>query len=190
MRELSGSAGVRYHGAMSSLPEMGPILTGSLVAGVAAVRPTIRHAQRDDAAAIHRLAGQLGYAIDGAAVNVLISAAEDDVQQGRTTYPASAILVAVVREGDAEHVCGWAEVRLERSLLGSWAEIIGLIVDATVRGRGIGSELVDHAVQWARAHGQTRLRVRTNTRRTRAATFYQGLGFAESKQQRIFERVV
>ena len=175
---------------MSSLPEMGPILTGPLAAGAVAARPTIRCAQPDDAAAILRLAAQLGYAIDTAAVDTLISASQEDADQGRTAFPASVILVAVLKDGEAEFVCGWAEVRLERSLLGSWAEIIGLIVDATVRGRGIGSELVDHAVQWARSHGQTRLRVRTNTRRTRAATFYQGLSFTESKQQRIFERVV
>jgi len=168
----------RYHAQMMPTFQSGPTVAGKHFA--------VRIAVPGDAEAIVRLAGQLGYATTVAAVLSLIEAPASGGEDGSRGSPASVVYVA----RDDVDVRGWMEVRVERSLLGSWAEIIGLIIDDGVRGRGIGSELVDHAVRWAREQGQTRLRVRTNTRRTRAATFYQGLCFVESKQQRIFERAL
>jgi len=48
------------------------------------------------------------------------------------------------------------------------AEILGLVVDAAARQRGVGAALVDAAEQWARDHGFDELIVRSNVARPAA----------------------
>ena len=68
------------------------------------------------------------------------------------------------------------------------AEIRGLIVTATLRGRGIGEQLVSHAEQWARERGVTRIRVRSNILRERTHAFYERLGYTVTKSQKTFDK--
>ncbi len=87
-----------------------------------------------------------------------------------------------------QRIIGWLHVQQNISLeSGNYCEITGLIVDAAHRSKGIGKVLVDHAKQWARERGFTKLRVRSNVKRQKAHEFYFREGFKEVKEQKSLE---
>jgi len=135
----------------------------------------IRTARPEDAAAMARLSGQLGYP------------AEATTFAKRLTYlaarPENGIFVAE-REGA---VLAWAHIA-GRVLLESapFAEVLGLIVDEAARKQGIGASLVDACLDWARTHGWQQVRVRSNVVRGDAHRFYERQGFTVSKKQVVF----
>ena len=63
---------------------------------------------------------------------------------------------------------GWVHVQRHHSLeLDPYALVVALVVDEHVRGAGVGRALLEATEQWARDHGLTEMRVRSNvTRRT------------------------
>jgi len=138
----------------------------------------IRAAVPGDASALGPLAAELGYP------NHLIETAE---RLGKVLKAAGhRVLVAET----AEHVIvGWIHVfgtfRVESD---SFAELGGLVVAESWRGRGVGARLVTSAEQWARDNGHHKLRIRSREDRTEAHGFFQHLGFVGCKTQRIFER--
>lgn len=139
----------------------------------------IRPARAADAARIALLSAQLGYpaALEVVAGRLTRLAAE----------PAQAVLVA---ETDGE-VVGWLQVGTGFTLeSGAQAELLGLVVDGALRGRGIGAALVAAAEAWARDRGLDRLRVRTNVTREATHRFYRRLGFEEAKRQVVFRKVL
>ena len=71
---------------------------------------------------------------------------------------------------------------------GPRAEILGLVADAAVRGRGIGRRLVREAERWAQSKGHRTLTVRCNVVRTAAHAFYEGLGFECTKTQKHYRK--
>ena len=86
---------------------------------------------------------------------------------------------------------GWIQVSRTRAFeAAASAEIAGLVVDATARGRGIGAALVAAAEEWAAALGCLALRVRCNVVRERAHAFYRRERFREIKTQKVFERKI
>ena len=96
--------------------------------------------------------------------------------------PLNALFVA----GDP--VGGWIQVEERNSLeSGENAEIVGLVVDSTVRRSGVGRALVERARAWAKERGLTKLRVRSNVTREESHRFYPALGFAQSKTQHVYE---
>jgi len=99
--------------------------------------------------------------------------------------PENAVLVAEV---DGEAV-GWIHVSALYSLeMDPCAQILGLVVDASRRGGGIGAALVEAAAEWAAGHGFRTLRVRSNVVRERTHAFYERLGFARTKSQVVLVR--
>ena len=66
-------------------------------------------------------------------------------------------------------------------------EINGLVVDERYRGKGVGKKLIEKAKEWSTEKGCTCLRLRANVKRDEAHKFYRALGFAEMKQQKVFE---
>ncbi|HEY4594061.1 MAG TPA: GNAT family N-acetyltransferase [Thermoanaerobaculia bacterium] len=99
--------------------------------------------------------------------------------------PENAVLVAEV---DGEAV-GWIHVSALYSLeMDPGAQILGLVVDASRRGGGIGAALVEAAAEWAAGHGFRTLRVRSNVVRERTHAFYERLGFARTKSQVVLVR--
>lgn len=67
------------------------------------------------------------------------------------------------------------------SLLGMTRALIeGVRVDSAHRGRGLGTALLRHAIEIARAHGCGMIELTSNRARTEAIRFYEALGFTSS----------
>ncbi len=138
---------------------------------------TIRPARTDDHAALAELAGELGYPSSTEQVAARLRAID---RSGN-----GAVLVA---EDDAR-VVAWLHVfASERLETDTFAEIGGLVVASTARGRGVGERLVHAAAEWARERTLTTLRVRSNVIRHDAHRFYERLGFTRTKDQAVFSR--
>jgi len=142
-----------------------------------AMQFTIRAAAPADVSAIARLAGQLGYAVTPEDTSRWLAGEQDD--------PRHALLVA--ESGDT--VIAWMGLAEERSFLHEpRVEIHGLVVDEAHRGAAIGAKLVERAEQWARERGCRTMLVRSNVIRDRAHRFYERLGYATVKSQKIFSK--
>lgn len=139
----------------------------------------IRKAVFPDAGAISILSTQLGY-----------SPSVNDTERYFKSYESRSTDVMYVVE-DGDEVVAWMQVsdmiRLES---GRFCEIVGLVVDERYRGKGIGKLLVRTAIEWCRNIGCTKLKVRTNVLRKETHVFYELVGFAEVKEQKIFEMEV
>jgi GNAT superfamily N-acetyltransferase len=66
-------------------------------------------------------------------------------------------------------------------------EIGGLVIDINHRRKGIGQMLVNEVIAWSRSIGMNRIRVRSNTIRNDAHSFYLGIGFIQIKEQKVFD---
>ena len=139
----------------------------------------IRSATMDDAAAMARLSGQLGY----------------EAMPHDTARRLETLL------GDREHqiyiavsgamLVGWIHVHLRPSLLtDAEAEIAALVVDEKVRSQGIGRMLVEVAERWAQEHSCRTVRLRSNVARVRAHAFYERLGYEGIKTSRVFRKTL
>lgn len=138
----------------------------------------VRAAGKNDAEALARLAGELGYPSTAAQVLERLAGVESD--------PQHATFVAVARSGE---MVGWIELDEIRSLAhDARAEITGLIVDSAHRGAGVGRLLVERGETWARARGLDAIGVRSNVIRDGAHAFYLGLGYAAVKSQKVFRK--
>jgi GNAT superfamily N-acetyltransferase len=137
---------------------------------------TIRPAREDDAAALAGLSTQLGYPLDAALMH-------ERLARVRAAH-AGEVLVAV----DAQNrVVGWTHVVPRLQLEdGAFAELAGLVVDASLRSAGIGATLLAAAEDWARRQGFDLMRVRSNVVRERAHGFYLRAGYARIKSQAVF----
>jgi len=132
----------------------------------------------EDAGAVARLAGELGYPADPGEIASRLSPLA-----GRSDH---ALFVA-----EAGEVVGWLHVSEDASLTGEpAAEIRALVVDARFRGRGVGRALAAAAEAWAASRRHVRVRVRSRVARADARRFYEGAGYALSKTQNVFEKPV
>lgn len=139
---------------------------------------SIRPASSKDAAALADLSSQLGYPVDAPTIgarHAQVCAAD-----------AGEVFVASDVRGN---VVGWTHVvpRLHLEEV-PFAELAGLVVSEHARGRGVGAKLLHAAEAWAKQHGFTRFRVRSNVVRQRAHRFYLREGYAERKRQVVFEK--
>jgi len=138
-------------------------------------KTAIRRAQPGDAPAIVRLSAQLGYSMTEQQARSRIEAIE--------SLPGQAVFVA---EAGGE-VVGLANVAVEeRLLVGPQAELLALVVDKPLRGRGLGAALLSACEEWIAREGCGCLVIRSNTQRTAAHGFYLGRGCALVKEQKIF----
>jgi GNAT superfamily N-acetyltransferase len=121
------------------------------------------------------LSGQLGYP----------STEQDLVDRLAWVLQRDDHLVLVAQKDG--RVVGWLHafvaLRIESP---AFAEIGGLVVAQSERGRGLGQQLVEAAAAWARRKGLQHIRVRSNVVRTETHAFYLHLGFAQSKAQMVF----
>jgi GNAT superfamily N-acetyltransferase len=96
------------------------------------------------------------------------------------------VLVAELIPGD---VVGWVHGS-EQLLLesGRRCELLGLVVDARHRGRGVGRRLVAAVEDWAAERGLDQMAVRSNVARTESHPFYERLGYARVKTQHSYRK--
>ncbi len=139
----------------------------------------IRSAIVDDAEAMARLSGQLGYqAMSDETARRLETLLRDREHQ---------VYVAV----SGAMLVGWIHVHLRPSLLtDAEAEIAALVVDEAVRSRGIGHILMEKAEHWAKEQGCRAVRLRSNAVRLRAHAFYERLGYEGIKTSRVFRKTL
>lgn len=140
----------------------------------------LRPALPSDAAAVAVLATQLGY----------LSRPEEAERRLRALAERSDHVVLVAETDDGAviawcHVGGALPVETD-----PFAEILGLVVDESRRGQGIGEKLVEAAAEWAAGNGYKTIRVRSNVVRERTHRFYERLGFARVKSQVVFSRTL
>ena len=138
----------------------------------------LRPACIEDAAEIARLAGELGYPVAA------------DVMQARLqallSLPQHRIVVA---RGEHDGLLGWIAVERRLTLeSGERIEIVGLVVDAAVRGTGLGRALVADAERWASDQGFNAMVVRSNVTREGSHPFYASLGYARVKTQHVYRK--
>jgi GNAT superfamily N-acetyltransferase len=65
------------------------------------------------------------------------------------------------------------------------AELKRLYVDASLRGRGMGQQLVETVLDWARAQGLARLVLWSDTRFENSHRLYRRLGFEQLGERAI-----
>ena len=139
---------------------------------------TIRVARTYDAQAIAELGEQLGYPATRQQIATRLAGIEAEA--------SSRVLVA---EDDGGRVVGWLHIAARAQLTEeSCAEVLGLVVDESARGAGVGAALLDAAEAWARTAGCAHLRVRSRVERERAHRFYQRAGFARVKTQAVLAK--
>lgn len=138
-----------------------------------------RNAVIIDAADMANLSSQLGYPVT-----------TDTMEQNLAEVLDKKLGKVLVAEHNGK-IVGWLHVQESISLeSGHYSEIIGLVVDETMRNKGIGKVLVDKAKEWTKQTGLTRLRVRTNVKRLAAHRFYYREGFRETKEQKSLEVIL
>lgn len=135
----------------------------------------IREATPDDAPAIARLSGELGYPVDADRMRerlVAIVGAE-----GHAVFVACAGAEAI----------GWVHVAVVQHVQSDpRAEIGGLVVADGYRGARVGARLVERAEQWARDHRLPGIVVRSQIMREDAHRFYLREGYQRTKTSAVF----
>ena len=139
---------------------------------------TVRPAEAADADSIASLCGQLGY-----------PSTSEDIRRRLAETAGDADAAVLVADSRRDGVVGWIHVRALRLITrDACAEIGGLVVDESLRGRGIGARLMAAAEEWSRHRGFGALRLRSNVIRDEAHAFYRRQGFASSKTSLLFTK--
>lgn len=140
----------------------------------------VRLAEERDAAAIARLASELGY-----------PATPLQVLERFAHLRAFSHQASFVAELGTDAVIGWIHLTEVRSLeIEPRAEITSLVVGSEFRSGGAGRRLVETGEEWARGRGLAVIGVRSNVIRDRAHAFYTRLGYVETKSQKVFRKAL
>jgi GNAT superfamily N-acetyltransferase len=138
---------------------------------------SIRPAAFSDARALAELATQLGYTSTAIEVEKRLIPVMND--------PRHLVLAAE----SAGRVVGWGHAYIcclvESDM---FAELGGLAVDESARGRGVGGKLLAKVEEWARKQGCSVVSVRSNVIRHQAHKFYEANGYQRIKTQHSFRK--
>ena len=139
---------------------------------------TIRKATVNDAPRLAELSATLGYPIE---VTVMA--------RRLARLSACQEHLVLVAEAADNLVVGWVQAGEEDILVvGRFCEILGLVVAADHRGKGIGRRLVEEVEHWARERGLDRVSVRSNVIRTQSHPFYERTGYVRQKTQHAYRK--
>ncbi len=142
-----------------------------------------------DIDAVAELCGQLGYPNTAAEVAARF--------KGLDERPPNAVFVAeddgevadVRPDGAGRLIVGWIHVHEVLTLeTGPFADLGGLVVRDSARGRGVGRLLLAAAERWAIQRGYREMRVRSNVVRLEAHEFYRRQGYEVLKTQLNFRK--
>ncbi|MEJ2881850.1 GNAT family N-acetyltransferase [Pedobacter sp. GR22-6] len=132
----------------------------------------IRIANDKDIVKIGDLLAQLGYPTEPVFLREKILQLLGD---------SSHVLVVYEERGDVESVMSIHFVP-QLALVGDFAIISYLAVDANSRSKGIGKALEEYCVELATERNCDRIQVHCNIRRTDAHRFYERQGYTESRK--------
>ena len=140
----------------------------------------VRPMRFGDCATVARLCGQLGY-----------PATPAEVEQRFKRIAGRTEAAVFVAESSDHRVLGWVHVcGTDTVVSDAQAEVWGLVVDAGVRGQGLGRRLLTAAEGWATGKGFSVMRVRSNTVRVEARRFYERVGYSVIKTQNTFHKML
>lgn len=166
-RHLDDEPGARGHGVND-----GAVTTP-------APRFSIRFARTSDVPELSRLLGELGYDIPSDVLakrfEAFNAAGEQALVAADDQSPTRLLGVATLHATPVLHRAG------------SVGRVTALVVDANLRGRGIGRALMEAAEQWAAERECVLIEVTSNQRRVDAHKFYEGLGYERTSYR--FARV-
>jgi predicted N-acetyltransferase YhbS len=135
----------------------------------------LRPADTQDAAALAALSGELGY-----------PSTDDELVERLASVLGKDDHLVCVAEMNGK-VVGWLHAfvafRIESP---AFAEIAGLVVARSIRGEGLGRQLVQTASAWARLKGLQKIRVRSNVARKESHDFYTRIRFEPLKSQLVY----
>jgi GNAT superfamily N-acetyltransferase len=138
----------------------------------------IRKGEVGDAARLAELSDALGYPVEARVMK--------DRLENILPKPGHAVFVA---EMSNERVVGWIHAAEQEILeVGSFCEILGLVVAAGQRGQGIGRRLVESVEQWTLERGFEEVSVRSNVARTESHPFYERAGYVRVKTQHAYRK--
>jgi GNAT superfamily N-acetyltransferase len=138
----------------------------------------IRAAVVGDAEAVALLSGELGYPAQPrtAAERLRRILARDDQR----------VVVAELADG---RIGGWLQAHSCAALeSGFRVEIVGLVVSAALRRRGVGRALVAQAEAWAAEIAAESVVVRSIAARAESHDFYLALGYLPAKHQVVYRK--
>ncbi|HUK31362.1 MAG TPA: GNAT family N-acetyltransferase [Candidatus Acidoferrum sp.] len=139
---------------------------------------SIRGPRMEDAAALARLATQLGYP----------STPEQVVPRLEAILRDPMAVLFVVERASGE-VTGFIHLMHQHLIeYDQRVEVAGLVVDEECRGMGIGRALMARAEEWAVERGCRHINVRSKISRAAAHAFYEGLGYEHYKSQKAFRK--
>jgi GNAT superfamily N-acetyltransferase len=140
--------------------------------------PRIRPARLKDAQGLAPLCGQLGY-----------PSTPEEVLARLRRILADPLQAVYVAEIPGRRLVGWIHIFPHVTVESDpCAELGGLVVEEGQRSRGLGGRLMEQAERWARERGYRALTLRSNVLRARAHAFYERLGYASPKSQRVFSK--
>jgi GNAT superfamily N-acetyltransferase len=142
----------------------------------------IRTINPDDAEAVARLSGELGYPVSTEVMRERI----------RSLAGSRNHVVFVASRHDSNlQIAGWIDVGISQHLQTEPSgEIGGLVVSSDVRSNGIGRQLVKHAEEWIKNKGISRMIVRSRSSREAAHRFYLREGYSQTKISAVFTKSV
>lgn len=136
----------------------------------------LRRMLHKDLPSVATLCAELGYPVS-----------LDELTQRFSLIDVSSTHILVVAEDGRQCVTGFVHVGASLALTDRVrCEIMGLVVTARERRKGIGKRLVAFAEEWACGQGYERIRVRSQALREEAQDFYRELGFELKKIQNVF----
>jgi ribosomal protein S18 acetylase RimI-like enzyme len=136
----------------------------------------VRAARREDLPAIVKMLADDHLGSTREAVTEPLPASYHEAFDAIERDPNNQILVATI----AERVVGTLQLTYTPSLSyqGGWrATVESVRADSALRGQGIGTRLMERAIELARAKGCVLMQLTTHKSRTEAHRFYDRLGF-------------
>jgi GNAT superfamily N-acetyltransferase len=140
----------------------------------------VRPPTTEDAEAIARLSGELGYPATTAEITARLRLLAGDSSQ----------CIRVAERADGT-VIGWAHASRQTLLeSGARCELLGLVASRAARGVGVGRALVQAVETWAGDEDLPLVSLRCNVVRTEAHGFYEHLGYRRAKTQHAFRKAL
>ena len=153
-------------------------LPETMVVGLGSSQVTVRPVGLSDARGVAALMTQLGYPTEPAEMRSRLERVS-----ARTDYHG---LVAELDGAVVGFAAAVEGVFFERN--GSYGRIVALVVDESVRGMGVGRNLLSEVEEWAWSKGAEVILINSGFHRATAHAFYERAGYSRTGVRFVKER--